>query len=130
MFSIYSYLLSILFFAGIPTILVWVFGFHVLKRYLKTIFITLIYGLIFTLIESIALRSRLWSYNPETTFNTKIFGVEVETYVFTIFVSVAISGAVIGWTFYEDKGKPILLQSIKDVLKGTYAFWKRDILQK
>lgn len=130
MFGIYSYLLSILFFAGIPTILVWVFGFHVLKRYMKAIFITFIYGLIFTLTESIALRSRIWNYNPEITFNTKIFGVEIETYIFTIFVTIAFSGAVIGWTFYEDKGKPILLQSIKDVLKGTYAFWNKDIFKK
>ncbi|MBI2029495.1 lycopene cyclase domain-containing protein [Candidatus Gottesmanbacteria bacterium] len=130
MFSHLSYLISIFFFSGIAVVLEWVFGFHVLKKYLKTIFITLIYALFFTLTESVALRSRIWSYNPETTFNTKIFGVEIETYVFTIFVTVTISGVVIAWTFYEDKGKPILLQSIRDVLKGTYAFWNKDRFKK
>lgn len=127
MFGVYSYIFSILFFAGIIVIVSWIFGFHILKRYLRVLLITIIFALIFTLTESAAFAWNAWGYSPDKSFNFKIFGAEAETYIFSIFISLAIAQLVIVWTFYEDKGKSILLQSIKDVLKGTYAFWKREV---
>lgn len=124
-FGVYSYLISIVIFAGAAVALEWVFGFHLLKKYLKPLVITVIFYLFFPITEAVALKWENWDYSTTNTLHTRILGAEIETYVFTIFVAVAVASAVIAWTFYEDKGKPIMLEALKDVFKGTYAIWRR-----
>lgn len=119
------YLISIFCFAGLAISLEWIFGFYFLKKYLSVILLTIIFGLLLTPSESIALEFKIWTYSSINTLDLKFLGTAVETYVFTIFVSLAVSSAVIVWTHYEDLNKNILKQSLIDVFKGTYAIWKK-----
>lgn len=125
MWGIYSYLISILIFAGLVVIFEIIFGFHFFKKYLKAIgFVVLISLILTSLGESAAHNLRLWIYNPERTFSQTLFGAEIESYLWTFFSIIAVSCAVIIWTTYEDEGKNILIQSFKDIFKGTYAIWR------
>lgn len=125
-FGVYSYLVSVFIFAGAAIALELFFGFHLLKKYLRAIVMTVIFYLPFPLTEAVALWWRNWDYNPETTLYTRFLGAEVETYVYALMVAIAVSCAVVAWTFYEDQGKPILLTSLKDVFQGTYAIWHKE----
>ena len=121
-----SYLLTIFIFAGSVTAIEVIFGFHFFKKYLKVIGLMVLVSLVLTpLEESSAYFMQLWSYNPATTFYRAFLGAEVETYVFAIFCTIAVSCVVIIWTSYEDKRKNILRQSFKDIFKGTYAIWRK-----
>lgn len=119
------YLVSIFCFAGLAIALEWIFGFHLLKKYLSTIFLTTLLGLLLTPAESVALSFKAWAFSSTNTLNSKFLGAEIESYIFAVFTSLAVSSAVIAWTHYEDNGKNILKQSLIDILKGTYAIWKR-----
>lgn len=126
MWGIYSYLISIFIFAGSAVLLEIIFGFHFFKNYLKTIgFVILVLLPITPLGEFAAYIMRTWIYNPAATLYKSFLGAEVETYVFCILCTIAVSCAVIIWTFYEDEGKNILVQSFKDIFKGTYAIWRK-----
>lgn len=126
MWGIYSYLFTIFIFAGFAIFLEVVFGFHFFKKYLKVISFVVLVSLIFTPPgEATAYLMQTWIYNPATTFYKAVFGAEVETYIFSFCVAIAISSAVIIWTSYEDQGKNVLMQSLRDILKGTYAIWKK-----
>lgn len=127
MFGSYSYLVSIFMFAGAAVLVEWVFGFHLFKKHLRPILIAVAYSLVITPVgEAVALRWGNWVYSAEHTFDVFIFGAAVETYVFVVFVGVAVASIVVVWTFYEDQKKPLILQSLKDVFRGTYAVWKRS----
>lgn len=127
MWGIYSYLISIMIFAGLAVLLEWIFGYHRLKKAKKTIGLVVLIFLAFTPVgEFFALRMKIWQYNPLTTFYTTFIGAELETYVFALFTGLAISSAVIAWTNYEDEKKNIIIQSLIDVFKGTYAIWRKE----
>lgn len=120
-----SYLVSIGVFAGSVVLLEWIFGFHRLKKSIKEIFTATALFVLITPIEYAALQLRIWEYNPKTTFNILFLGAEIETYVFSFVVGLAVSSAVVAWTNYEDAGKNIISQSLKDVLSCKYAIWQR-----
>lgn len=125
MFGNLSYLISIFCFAGLAIMLEWIFGFNLLKKYLRIILTTIGLVLLSTPTEAIALYLKAWAYTPTHTFNLKLLGAELETYIFVIFIAIAISSATIAWTRYEDLKKNILKQSLIDIFKGTYAIWKK-----
>lgn len=119
------YLVSIFYFASSAVILEWIFGFHLLKKYLPTIFLTTLLGLLLTPAESVALKFKAWAFSTTNTLNFRFLGAEIESYIFAIFTVIATASAVIAWTHYEDENKNILKQSLIDVFKGTYAIWKK-----
>lgn len=119
------YLVSIFYFAGSAVILEWIFGFHLLKKYLPTILLTTLLGLLLTPAESVALNFKAWAFSSTNTLNSRFLGAEIESYIFAVFTVIATSSAVVAWTYYEDKNKNILKQSFIDIFKGTYAIWKK-----
>lgn len=126
MWGIYSYSLSIFIFAGLAVVIEVIFGFHLIKKHLKTVGLAVLTLLLLTPPgETAAYLMKTWVYNSKTSFYKEFLGAEVETYIFSFLVAIAISCAVITWTFYEDHGKTILIQSLKDIFKGTYAIWRK-----
>lgn len=120
------YLLSILIFAGIPVMLVVIFGFHLFKPFVKTVAKMIFFGLILTpVLEFFAFRWDAWHFNPEKYMGIIIAGDVMETYIFTGFIITVISIAVYAWSYYEDKGLPIIKTSFWDVFHGTYAIWRK-----
>jgi len=121
-----TYLVSIFIFAGFPLLLEFVFGYHFFKPHWKTIGKFLLLSLILTpFYERVALHFKAWQYNPKRNLGITIFTIPLETYVFTIFVALAIALAVYIWTFYEDNNQPILRTSLRDMFIGKYAIWRK-----
>ncbi|MBI2547488.1 MAG: hypothetical protein HYW23_03515 [Candidatus Aenigmarchaeota archaeon] len=104
--GVFSYLFTIIVFAGIAILIEWKLFPAILKKYAKIIGIVLIVGIISTLIgEPIALQLGIWSYSSEKTFGIYVFGAELETLIYAMFVFVAIASATIIGSQYEDARK-------------------------
>lgn len=122
----FSYLLSIIIFSGIPFLLEFIFGYHLLKPFFKSTAKMVIFALLLVpILEGAAFRLNAWQFNPEKNLQIIIFGDVLETYIYTIFVFCAVSFAVYAWSSYEDKGSSIIRTSLKDVLSGKYAIWRK-----
>ncbi len=127
----WSYLFSDLIFAAVPAGLELVFGFHLVKPFFGKLAKILIVALILSpILNGIAFSWQAWLYPPEKNLKIIIAGDVLETYIFTFFIVCAISFAVIGWSEYEDRGLPIIETSIKDVLSGKYAIWRKEKTRK
>lgn len=119
----FSYLITILIFAGVAVLIEWTFAFKKLKRYTKIIGVIVVIGIVGTLIaEPVALNWRVWAYSPEKSFGIYIFGAAIETLIYVVFISIAISSATLIWSNYEEDKKPLVKTTI-DKIKTK--FWKR-----
>ena len=91
-----AYTFSILIFAGAAILLEWAVAFKTIKQYWKTVMITSLFFVLYTPIESIALQQNFWAYNPERVFGSQFLGAEIETYLFSFLIGIAVSqGAII-----------------------------------
>lgn len=125
MFGHFTYLVSILIFAGVPVILEVIFGFQLIKPFVKSVFKMIIISLLLVPVwDGVALWMKAWYFNTERNLNIIIAGDVLETYIFTLFIMLVISFAVYVWSGYEDKKLPILKTSWQDVKTGKYAIWK------
>lgn len=114
-FGIFSYLITIIIFAGAAVLIEWILAFKKLKKYTKIIGVVVILGLIGTLIaESVALDWRTWFYSQGKTFGI-YFGAALETFIFTVFIAVAIASSTLVWSDYEEDGKPLLKTTIEQI---------------
>lgn len=122
----WSYLLSVLVFAGMPAGLEFIFGFHLLKPFFGKLIKIIVGALILSpILDYFAFTWQAWLFTPEKNLKIVIAGDVLETYIFTFFIVCAISFAAIVWSDYEDRGLPIVKTSIKDVLTGKYAVWRK-----
>ena len=115
-FGIYSYTATIVIFCGLALAL-YVVGRLLRKKSAmlpasdwKVILWTII---IFAIVtgpeEYVALAWRIWTYNPERTFNKIFLGAEVETYLFITLVALVVSIATLVYARREDrKRNPVL----------------------
>ncbi len=105
--GIFSYTATILFFNGFALLLYFAFARKSSKLStsdLKVILLTILIGTIATGPgEWVALTWKTWTYNPERTFHTTLFGAELETYLFTILVSLVVSIATLAYARREDQ---------------------------
>lgn len=114
-FGIFSYLATILIFAGSAVLIEYSLTFKKLKKYKKIIALTAVIGMIGTLIaEPVALNWRIWLYSPDRTFGV-YFGAALETFIFTVLVSIAISSATLVWSDYEEKNEPLVKKTFSEV---------------
>lgn len=120
------YLFSVLVFAGIPAVLEFVFGFHLVRPFFGRLVKILIVALILSpILDGFAFAWNAWYFPPDKNLNIVITGDVLETYIFTFFIVCAISFAVYAWSDYEDRGLPIIKTSLKDILSGKYAIWRK-----
>lgn len=109
-FGIYSYTVTILVFCGIALAMYGV-GRLLGKRSAmltvadwKAVALTMIIFIVITSPEEyIALKWRTWSYNPERTFDKTFFGAEIETFLFITLVSLVVSIATIVYARREER---------------------------
>lgn len=108
-FGPFTYLVTTLIFTGIAIVIEWTFSFRRLKRYVKVISAVVVIGIIFALVgEPVALRLRVWAYNPEHTFDTFLLGSAIESVIYAILVSVAVASATLVWSDWEDSRLPLI----------------------
>ena len=123
-FGIFSYLITILIFAGAAVLIEWTLGFKKLKKYAKIIGVVVILGLIGTLIaESVALDWRTWFYSQGKSFSI-YFGAALETLIYAVFVAVAVSSATLVWSDYEEDGKPLLKTTVEQIQDKLEEWFK------
>lgn len=126
MWGHFSYLFTTLIFAGIPLVLLLLFGFYFYKRYVSMIIIlVLFFAGITSFVEYPALIWRAWAFNPGKSLDIYILKTNIETVICTGIVSLVFTLIVLGATACQDKKKPILRTAIFYVLKGTYAVWRK-----
>jgi len=119
-----SYLVTTIIFAVGAVCIEWVLGYRRLKKYTRLIGVVVLIGLASTVItESIAIQWRAWLYNPERSFNVYIGGAALETYIFAIFVAIAISSATLAWSRYEEQGLPLVETTFIKLIE-KFAEWR------
>lgn len=121
----YAYLLSDLIFAGIPAILMMVFYYHLIKKHFRDMvkLITL-FVFIAPFFEQTGFTMNTWQLSADRYLGYDIFGSSLETYLFTVLITVCISQALYIWTFYEVRGKNLFTEGLFDLINGTYAIWR------
>jgi len=108
-----SYLITTVIFAGGAALIVWLLAFRHLRKCWKLLSVVVLIDLfIFLILEPTALRWRAWTLNPQLTLNMFLLGAAVESYVYTILVSMAIASATLVWSEYEVAGLPLIKTSL------------------
>ena len=110
-FGIFSYTATVLIFTGLAMLLYLAMLLFFSRRsaklpvkYWKVILTVIGINAIATSPgEWVALTWRAWTYNPERTFYTTFLGAEVETYLFTILVTLVVSLATLLYARREDR---------------------------
>ncbi len=64
--------------------------------------------------ESVALNWRIWLYSQDKIFGI-YFGAALETFIYSIFIAIAISSATLIWSDYEKDGKPLLKTTVEQI---------------
>ncbi len=109
----FSYILTVIFFPGLALLLYFLKRIYSPSRDLKlhksdfkVIFLVILINVIGTGIgECLALLWQAWAYTPEKTFHYTLFGAELETYFFAIFVTLVVVIATIVHARLEDKNR-------------------------
>jgi lycopene cyclase domain-containing protein len=126
MFGHYSYLLSTLIFAGGAIIIEFALAYDRLKRHIRIIGLMILLVLIYTPItETVAFHNHVWAYSPNKTFHYHFLGAEIESYLFTVLTTVAVTCAVLIWLEYEDNKQPIIKQTLGNLKHGESAIWHK-----
>jgi hypothetical protein len=119
-FGQYSYMVTTLIFAGGAVLIEYALAFRTLWRFWRLIASVAALGTLMTAVgEPVALSWRVWVYSPERMSQIFVFGAALETYFYSILVSIAISSATLYWAAFEERGLPIAQSTflkIKDKL--------------
>lgn len=110
-FGIFSYTATVLIFTGLAFLLYLAMRLYISpknsvlsKTDWKVILLTIVIATIATGPgEYFALAWRTWTYNPERTFHSTFLGAEIETYLFTILVSLVVSIATLLYSRRGDR---------------------------
>ncbi len=126
MWGHFSYLLTTLIFAGTPLLILMLFGFHFYKRYLRMIVLFGIFmGIITPFVELPALLWNAWAFSSEKSLGIYMLQTNIETIICSSMVSMVFMLIVLGATACQDKKEPILRTAMSNILKGTYALWRK-----
>ena len=124
MFGHYSYLISTLIFAGVPTAFLLILFYKLLMPEIRLILkVTGIFLALFPIQEITALNWNAWRFSSEKSLGIFIAGAYFETIVVTILISIAISSFTIICCHYQDKGKSIIKEGWKDIFNGKFTVW-------
>lgn len=127
-FEHFIYLITIFIFAGSAVLIEWAFGFRKVKKFLKVISLVVIICLLYSIIaDPVAVKWKIWQYSSSKTFGIFIFGgMAIETLLYVIFCSVAISTPTLFWGSFEEKNEPIRRKTWEEV-KKTWEEIKRKV---
>ena len=99
------YLLTIIFFTGSAGYLIWFERSRLLKKHWKFILGYLVFTVPWAYWDSVALRWKAYQYNPEHTLSVRIFGAELETYIFMALVGAVVCSATLIYMKEEERGR-------------------------
>jgi lycopene cyclase domain-containing protein len=99
------YLLTILIFTGAANYLIWSARGHLLRKHWKFIVTYVVFTIPWAYWDAVALRWQAYQYNPAHTLSIKIFGAELETYVFMGLVGATVCSATVIYMRQEERGK-------------------------
>ena len=118
-----SYIRTTVIFAGGAVLIEWLLAFRHLRKYWKLLSAVVLIDLfIFLILEPTALRWQAWTLNPQLTLNSFLLGAAVESYVYTILVSIAVASATLLWSEYEEAGLPLVKTSL---VNFAGKFWNQ-----
>ncbi len=101
----YWYLATIVLFISVATHLLWTERGHIFKKHWKFIGLFTLFSIPFAYWDGVAQRWHAYQYNPAHTIYLKIFGGELETYIFMGLVSMVVCSATVIYMRQEEKGK-------------------------
>lgn len=117
-FGQWSYLFMTFIFGGTAISIQFILNWDRIMRHRLILFIVIVLGVVGTAVsEPVGLRWNAWVYSKYNTLNLTIFGAPIESYVFALFVGLAIASATLVWSDYEESGLP--------VLRTTMLKWKK-----
>lgn len=127
-FGNFSYVATILIFAGGAVAMEYLLGVSTFSRYRKPIVIAVFLGLFYTTLgEPVALAWQVWVYNPSAILNIYLFGSDIETYLYVFFITIAIGIAATEWAEYEEEGLPLIGTTFKKARSGLKRFEKKAL---
>ncbi len=113
-FGHYTYLLTTLIFAGGAVAIEYSLSRRTLWKFSRTVIaVATICTILGVFGEAVALKWGAWAYSPRKTLNVSVVGVPLETYLFSVLVSIAVSSATLYWANCEDRGIQILQHSLR-----------------
>ncbi|SRR6266705_176690 len=125
-FGQYSYVVTTILFAGGAVIIEYCLAFKTLWRFRRVVAAVVLIGLIGTAFaERIALNWELWAYNPERTLKIFVSGAALETYLFSVLVSIAVSSATLYWVYCEDRGLSIVGSTYENIKERVLRLLSR-----
>ena len=97
-FGRYSYLVTLVVFAGVPLLVEWFLVGGTVRYYRRLLALMTVILLVATGIwDSTALAWRTWSYSPGRTLGISLGGVPLETYLTTLLVGPVVAIATLAW---------------------------------
>jgi hypothetical protein len=99
------YLATIAFFIGLASYLLWAQRGRILRKHWKFIALFTIFSVPFAYWDAVAQRWHAYQYSPDHTLYIKVFGGELETYIFMGLVAMIVCSATVFYMREEQKGK-------------------------
>jgi lycopene cyclase domain-containing protein len=116
----YFYLLTILIFAGSIILLEWSVEAKYLIKHIRLLALIVLISILYAFpAESAALGWKIWQYTPKKFTGIFLGGPPAEIVIFAVFVSLAISGALLIFARYEEKEKPVLRSVRRDLAQAA-----------
>ena len=85
------YLKILLLFVWLPTFLLWMLYFDILRRYKQTILLCAFFALIFSIPwDYLAVKLSIWSFPKETNLGISFLNLPFEEYLFYIFATIEV----------------------------------------
>lgn len=105
-FGIYSHITLTLLFTGPAILLLWAFGFPILKSFFKLILIcSLLVGVSYGLVvDSVAIPLGLWSFNPSKILGVGLGYIPVDQMVWSFFVTFTMASFIVLGARLEEMG--------------------------
>lgn len=99
------YLATIIFFTGLGAYIFWSGRKNFLKQHWKFILAYALFTIPWAYWDAIALRWKAYQYNPEHVLNIRVFGGQLETYIFMALVGVVVCSATLVYMKQEEKSQ-------------------------
>ena len=97
------YLTTILFFTGLAAYLIWYERKRLFKKHWKFIVVFVLLATPFGYWDAVALRWSAYAYNPAHTLYFRVFGGEIETYLFLSLVTAIVCSATVIYLQEEER---------------------------
>lgn len=90
--TMFSYIMWLSIFVWVPTLLLWITNFRILRQYKRTFLFCIFWALIFSVPwDWWAIKTKVWIFPQDTNLGIWFGGLPLEEYLFIIFVTFGVS---------------------------------------